>query len=78
MRTNKRPDEQLVLDEVKKELTKKNVRLHDCMSENDNLRRGRVPLKKFRNVLQKFNVLLDENTWDLLEKMYIVDVIDFE
>jgi len=63
--------------ELAKELEKKKVRLHDVMNENDGLRRGHVPLKKFRNILQKFHVKLDENTWDLLEKEYQSNVIDF-
>jgi hypothetical protein len=44
---------QEALVELNNELTKRKVRLHDVMLENDNLRRGCVPLNKFRNILQK-------------------------
>lgn len=57
------------IEELRNELQKKKVRLHDVMNENDGLRRGCVPLKKFRNILQKFNVKLDENTWNLIEQV---------
>lgn len=55
------------LADLSKELLKKKVRLHDVMLENDGLRRGKVPLKKFRNILQKYNVFLDENMWNDIE-----------
>lgn len=41
------------LVELNNELIKRKVRLHDVMLENDGLRRGCVPLNKFRNILQK-------------------------
>jgi len=41
------------LVELNNELIKRKVRLHDVMLENDNLRRGCVPMNKFRNILQK-------------------------
>jgi len=55
------------LADLSKELSKKKVRLHDVMLENDGLRRGKVPLNKFRNILQKYNILLDENIWNEIE-----------
>lgn len=63
---------------MKLELDKKKVRLHDVMAENDGLRRGKVPFKKFRNLLQKFKVLVDENTWTMIEAQYKCNVVDFD
>jgi len=37
------------------------------MLEHDNLRRGKVPLKKFRTNLQKYNLEINNAVWDLLE-----------
>jgi len=53
--------------ELKEELAKRKVRLHDVMLENDGLRRGCVPMNKFRNILQKYSVALNEFIWKAIE-----------
>lgn len=55
------------LVELNNELIKRKVRLHDVMLENDNLRRGCVPMNKFRNILQKYGVAMNEFIWKAIE-----------
>lgn len=62
---------------MKVELSNKSVRLHDAMLEHDGLRRGKVPFKKFRTTLQKYNLELNNAVWDLLERHYQENTVDF-
>ena len=65
------------LVELNNELVKRKVRLHDVMLENDGLRRGCVPANKFRNILQKYGVAMNEFIWKAIESQYNCNVIDF-